>query len=185
MARHPMSSSWPQLTARTSVSGQSSRLALQGDVTVRAAQDTIFIATSPDTRLPRPSQVHGAGAHRLWIGVRPRVSRRSHPAPCSAIRFQALLTLRINGRLHDIGIGGTHARTRLLLLVQPAHPRRRSRHRRTTLRPNPRPHQGLPTHRAPKTAKRKQPEPSVRSRPFPCLERSQGGGGGIRTHGGC
>jgi hypothetical protein len=53
MARHPMSSSWPQLTARTPVSGQSSGLALQEDITVRTAQDTIFTDTPADTRLPR------------------------------------------------------------------------------------------------------------------------------------
>jgi hypothetical protein len=53
MARHPMSSSWPQLTARTSVSGQSSRLALQEDITVRTAQNTIFTDSPDGVRLPR------------------------------------------------------------------------------------------------------------------------------------
>jgi hypothetical protein len=41
MARHPMSSSWPQLTARTSVCGQSSGLGLQGEDTVRTARTMI------------------------------------------------------------------------------------------------------------------------------------------------
>ena len=53
MARHPMSSSWPQLTARTPVSGQSSGLALQEDTTVRTAQNTIFTGTPADVRSPR------------------------------------------------------------------------------------------------------------------------------------
>jgi hypothetical protein len=61
--------------------------------------------TSPCDRLeprswaaPRPTPGSHAGqgarhrrAHRLWIGVQPRVSRRGHPVPCSAIRCQALL----------------------------------------------------------------------------------------------
>ncbi len=64
--------------------------------------------TSPCDRLeprswaaPRPTPGSHAGqgarhrrAHRLWIGVQPRVSRRGHPVPCSAIRFQALLGCR-------------------------------------------------------------------------------------------
>ena len=47
MARHPMSSSWPQLTARTSVSGQSSRLALQEDIHRADGSNTIFTRTPP------------------------------------------------------------------------------------------------------------------------------------------
>ena len=88
MARHPMSSSWPQLTARTSVSGQSSRLALQEDITVRTAQNTIFTDTPRRRQAAAPDKVHDTGARSLWIGVQPQVSRRSHPVPCSAIRFQ-------------------------------------------------------------------------------------------------
>src|SRR4051794_9863439 len=90
MARHPMSSSWPQLTARTSVSGQSSttRVSSRGrraDGSVhdhdrpRRAGETYFHA------------VHGTGALSLWMGVQLRVSSRSHPMPCTAIRFRALL----------------------------------------------------------------------------------------------
>src|SRR5437764_10085426 len=90
MARHPMSSSWPQLTARTSVSGQSSttRVSSRGrraDGSVhdhdrpRGAGETYFHA------------VHGTGALSLWMGVQLRVSSRSHPMPCTAIRFRALL----------------------------------------------------------------------------------------------
>lgn len=51
MVRHPMSSSCPQLTARTSVCGQSSGLGLQGEDTVRTARTMI---TSP-----RPAAISG------------------------------------------------------------------------------------------------------------------------------
>ena len=94
MARHTMSSWWPQLTARTSVSGHSSGLPLQEDITARTAQNTIFTDTPAGARSPRRTGVHDTGARILLIGVQPRVSRRSHPVPCSALRFQALLTLR-------------------------------------------------------------------------------------------
>ena len=97
MARHPMSSSWPQLTARTPVSGQSSGLALQEDITVRTAQNTIFTDTPRRRQAAAPDKVHDTGARSLWIGVQPQVSRRSHPVPCSAIRFQALLPADLRG----------------------------------------------------------------------------------------
>jgi hypothetical protein len=48
VARHPMSSSCPQLTARTSVCGQSSGLGLQGE-------DTAAARTMITTLAPRPS----------------------------------------------------------------------------------------------------------------------------------
>ncbi len=58
------------------------------------------------------------------------------------------VTLRVNGRLHHIGIGRHHYRTRVLILAQdlPRH-RHQRRHRRNPARLHPRPHQGLPTHR--------------------------------------
>lgn len=83
MARHSMSSSWPQLTARTPVSGQNARLALQEDITVRTAQNTIFTYTPADARSPRRMEVHDTVARSLWIGIQPQVSRRSHPVPCA------------------------------------------------------------------------------------------------------
>jgi hypothetical protein len=91
MARHPMSSSWPQLTARTSVSGQSSTARLSRR-RHRADGSKHDLHRQPVRhQVATPSQVHDAGAHSPWIGVQPRVSRRSHPASCSAIGFQALL----------------------------------------------------------------------------------------------
>jgi hypothetical protein len=91
MARHPMSSSWPQLTARTSVSGQSSKLALQEDIH-RADGSEHDLHRHPRRRqAAAPHKVHDTGARSLWIGVQPQVSRRSHPVPCTAIRSQALL----------------------------------------------------------------------------------------------
>jgi hypothetical protein len=99
MARHPMSSSWPQLTARTSVSGQSSKLALQEDIH-RADGSEHDLHRHPRRRqVAAPDKVHDTGARSLWIGVQPQVSRRSHPVPCSAIRFQALLALASNTHL--------------------------------------------------------------------------------------
>jgi len=93
MARHPMSSSWPQLTARSSVSGQSSTARVTRRHH-RADGSKHDLHRRPGRRhAATPDGVHDAGAHRLWIGVQPRVSRRSHPAPCSAIRFQALLSI--------------------------------------------------------------------------------------------
>lgn len=70
MARHPMSSSWPQLTARSSVSGESSWLASSGEVAVRTAQVTILAS-------PRG---HDDGALCLWRGVRLQVLTRGHRA---------------------------------------------------------------------------------------------------------
>ena len=67
MARHPMSSSWPQLTARTSVSGQSSGLAFQGEDTVRAARTMIMDV--PTSQHHDGTPTHGTGAHSLWKGV--------------------------------------------------------------------------------------------------------------------
>ena len=48
MARHPMSSSWPQLTARTSVCRQSSGLGLQGEDSARTAR-TMITTLAPRT----------------------------------------------------------------------------------------------------------------------------------------
>ena len=60
----------------------------------------------------------------------------------------ARVTLRHNGRLHHIGIGRTHARTHVILLIaRPRHPRHPRRHRRTPPRPHPRPRPPLPAHR--------------------------------------
>ncbi len=60
------------------------------------------------------------------------------------------VTLRVNGRLHHIGVGRHHYRTRVLILIQDLHiTRHQRRHRRTPPRLHPRPHQGLPTHRRP------------------------------------
>ena len=67
MARHPMSSSWPQLTARTSVSGQSSGLAFQEEVTARTARTTIMDVPAGQEHDDTPR--HGTGAHSLWRGV--------------------------------------------------------------------------------------------------------------------
>jgi hypothetical protein len=93
MARHPMSSSWPQLTARTSVSGQSSRLALQEDIHRADGSDHDHHRHPRRRQVAAPGEVRDTGARSLWIGVQPQVSRRSHPVPCSAIRFQALLVV--------------------------------------------------------------------------------------------
>jgi glucose-6-phosphate 1-dehydrogenase len=87
MARHPMSSSWPQLPARTSVSGQSSRLALQADIHRADGSDHDLHRHPRRRQAAAPDKVHDTGARSLWIGVQPQVSRRSHPVPCSAIRF--------------------------------------------------------------------------------------------------
>jgi transposase InsO family protein len=57
------------------------------------------------------------------------------------------LTLRVNGKLHHIGIGRTLARTPVLMLVRPAHPRHQRRHRRTAPRTDARPIPRLPAHR--------------------------------------
>ncbi len=91
MARHPMSSSWPQLTARVSVSGQSST-AHVARRHHRADGSKHDLHRHPvRRRVAAPDETHDTGAHRLWIGIQPQVSRRSHPVPCSAIRFQALI----------------------------------------------------------------------------------------------
>jgi len=69
MARHPMSGSWPQLTARRSVSGQSST----ARVTRRhhhADGSKHDLHRHLDRRqADTPDEVHDTGAHRLWIGV--------------------------------------------------------------------------------------------------------------------
>jgi hypothetical protein len=101
MARHPMSSSWPQLTARTSVSGQSSRLGLQEDIHRADGSDHDLHRHPRWRQVAAPGEVHDTGARSLWIGVQPQVSRRSHPVPCSAIRFQALLGRFAPGRYQN------------------------------------------------------------------------------------
>jgi hypothetical protein len=58
-----------------------------------------MITTCPGEVATTPGQMHGAGAHSLWRRVQPRVSRRGHPVPCTAIRFQALLVTAIPGLL--------------------------------------------------------------------------------------
>jgi hypothetical protein len=69
MARHPMSSSRPQLTARTSVSGQSSTARLSRR-RHRADGSKHDLHRQPvGHQVAAPSQVHDAGAHSLWIGV--------------------------------------------------------------------------------------------------------------------
>ena len=53
------------------------------------------------------------------------------------------VTLRVNGRLHHIGIGRTHARTHVILLIQDR-PDRQRHHRRTPARAHHRPRPRLP-----------------------------------------
>jgi hypothetical protein len=59
------------------------------------------------------------------------------------------VTLRVNGRLHHIGIGRHHYRTRVLILAQDHHVTVINAATGETLRASPRPHQELPTHRRP------------------------------------
>ncbi len=81
MARHPMSSSWPQLTARTPVSGQSSRLALQEGITVQTAQNTIFTGAPHRPQAATPDEVHGTRARGLWNrGPAPGIKKESSGA---------------------------------------------------------------------------------------------------------
>jgi hypothetical protein len=62
MARHPMSRAWPQLTARTSVSGQSSGLAFQEEEdSARTARTTIMDVPADEEHNGTPR--HGTGAY--------------------------------------------------------------------------------------------------------------------------
>ena len=63
-----------------------------------------------------------------------------------------LVTLRHNGRLHHIGIGGPRRNPRPAPGPGPGHPRHQRRHRRTPPRADPQPRQGLPAHRPPARA---------------------------------
>jgi len=61
------------------------------------------------------------------------------------IDSEGKVTLRVNGRLHHIGIGRTHARTPVLLLVHDLPgPRRQRGHRRAAAPADHRPHPRLP-----------------------------------------
>jgi len=86
-----------------------------------------------------------------------------------------LVTLRHNGRLHQIGTGRPHAGTRVLLLVQDLHIRViNPQHRRTPPRAHPRPDQELPAHRPTiRLAKEKHRGPNVGSRCPRCPATSQ------------
>ena len=91
--------------------------------------------------------------HRLHRPTQSRPQRRPQrrhprPSPHRQIDKAGCVTLRVAGRLHHIGVGRTHARTHVLLLVQDlARPHHRRRHRRNPPRPDHRPHPRLPGHR--------------------------------------
>ena len=81
------------------------------------------------------------------------------------------VTLRIAGQLRHIGLGRTHARTRVILLVQDLHVQRRQRrHRRTPPRTPHRPPTRLPattTNTGPEAEKDERRTLTLRVRPMP------------------
>jgi hypothetical protein len=99
-----------------------------------------------------------------------------------------VVTLRHAGRLHHIGIGRTHARAHVLLLVQDLDisvidAATGELLRELTLEPS-RDYQptGAPKGPTPGHTNEQPRTPVVGSGSFLCLERSQSGGRGIRTH---
>jgi Integrase core domain len=88
-----------------------------------------------------------------------------------------VITLRVAGRLHHIGVGRTYTGTRVLVLVQDLHIRIIHAATGEPIRPaNTEPQQGLPTHGAPKGPNGKSSEPNAGSELFRCLETSHASG---------
>ena len=88
------------------------------------------------------------------------------------------VTLRVNGKMHHIGIGRTHARTHVdPARPGPPRPSRQRRHRRTPPRAHHRPHQGLPANRSTQRPHPKMTTPGPTNRGSGCrrcLETSHG-----------
>ena len=126
----------------------------------RSTTTTAPTAPSP-TAPPRPPPTPP--------GPKPPRPATAPPTPTTASATTAsttagAVTLRVNGRLHHIGIGRTHARTPVILLVQDLHvTRHRRRHRRTTPRTHHRPRRDYqPTGRPPGPHPKKT-EPNLQS----------------------
>ncbi|MEJ7707571.1 MAG: hypothetical protein WKF82_10075 [Nocardioidaceae bacterium] len=85
--------------------------------------DTFVDGLQPPPAAPLPAAPSHPG-NRLLTPAQGRSRRRPrprHPRPrphTTASTTSGSVTLRVNGRLHHIGIGRTHARTHVLLLVQ-------------------------------------------------------------------
>ncbi len=67
---------------------------------------------TPGHRLHRPPQSHPSADRTGEVHHRVRTDKVDHTG---------VVTLRVNGRLHHIGIGRTHARTHVLLLIHDLH----------------------------------------------------------------
>ena len=73
-------------------------------------------------RRPHRSLPNNATPHTAY-SARPKASPATRTDTHNRVRRDRVddtgaLTLRINGRLHHIGVGRTHARTRVLMLIQ-------------------------------------------------------------------
>ena len=112
---------------------------------------------TPATTLPRPIPKPLPGTDRRHRHPRPdpprHASTRPATSPCAS-----------PARLRHIGVGRTHARTRVILLIHDLHdPRRQRHHRRTPPRTHPRPRPRLPAHRRPPGPPPQMNSPNLRS----------------------
>ena len=124
-----------------------------------------------NTRRPHRSLPHQATPATAYT-ARPKATPGNRAADthdrvrADTVGTTGTVTLRHHGRLYHIGVGRTHARTHILLLVQDLDdPHHQRRHRRTPAPAHPRPRPQLPAHRpatrthTPKARQRKNPEP--------------------------
>jgi transposase InsO family protein len=82
-----------------------------------------YNAQRPHRSLPHRATPATAYAARPKAAPGDRASDRHHRVRTDRVDANGKLTLRHSGRLHHIGIGRAHARTRILMLIQDLHVR--------------------------------------------------------------
>ena len=147
----------------------------------------------PHKSLPHQATPATAYATRPKAAPGDRTGDAHHRVRTDRIDDTGTVTLRHAGKLYHIGIGRTHARTHVLMLVQDLHIRVINAATGELLRdltlnpdrsyqPTGRP-KGPPKGPPGQPAKQDTPNPEVVGSGCPrCLERGQSGAGGIRTH---
>jgi hypothetical protein len=91
--------------------------------TLLDAFTSIYNTRRPHRSLPHRATPATAYAARLKAGPGDRTADTHDRVRADRVDADGKLTLRVGGRLHHIGIGRTHARTRVLMLVQDLHVR--------------------------------------------------------------
>jgi len=126
-----------------------------------------FVAVYNQQRPHRslPGQATPAVAYQARPKATPAARHDTHDrVRHDRIDADGKVTLRVNGRLHHIGIGRTHARTPSCCWSKTPRPRRQRGHRGAAARADHRPRPQLPAHPPIPHQRQHHPEPTLRVR---------------------